>query len=1229
MSPSDRPPESESAKETVAAPSSGEAAVAQRAAEDGVGAVWSPGEVILGLYEVKGLLGEGGMGTVYQVHHRGWNTDLAVKSPKPEELAKAGGAENFVREAEAWVNLGLHPHVVSCYYVRTLGGIPRVFAEYVAGGSLATWIRERKLYEGGRERALERILDIAIQFAWGLEYAHEQGLIHQDVKPANVMMAPDGTVKVTDFGLARARGRAPAPGEAKPGGGTLMAASGGMTPAYASPEQARGQTLTRRTDIWSWGVSLLEMFTGEVTWLAGQAAAEALQGYLEAGAEDAELPKMPPPIAELLARCFLEDPQKRPQGMGEVAKELQASYEQLTKSPHARPEPRAPELTADSLNNRALSLIDLGKEQEAEAAWLSALQSDAQHPDSTYNRGLMRWRRGEITDDQLVQQLEEVRKTHGDTWQIKYLLALVHMERADVDAARPLLEEAKREAPSEPGLQQSLDLLNSDKIVPGRCLRTFEGHTAEVDSIHLSQDGRHAISAGRDGTLLWEVASGAPVRTPNKWFFCLSQDGRYALSAGSKTLAVWEVASGRLVCTLEGHSGEIHCACFSEDGRYALSGGADKTLRLWGVETGRCLRTFEGHTDWIGSLCMSQRYALSGGGDRTLRLWDLASGRCLRTLEGHTDWVLCVHLSSDGRYALSGGGMGGSDRNPRTGDKSVRIWDVASGRCLRKLEGHTAAVYSVCFSPDARFAISGGWDRTLRVWEVASGRCLRTLEGHTDVVRAIRLSSDGRYALSGGLDKTLRLWQCPDGTSSQMQLSRQWSFFETSEADTKVQGLLQRAKNSMGEGRWSTALGILREARSLPGKVRAPRVLDAWDKLSLSCRRTSPRAVWLERVFAGHAGAVSSVCLSVNEPYALSAGEDKTIRVWNLATGQCLRTLERHGDDGFSLFSPDGRYALSGSKDETLRLWEVSSGSDLGTIPGAGVSPVCLSPDGRYVLSRLQLREVASGRSLREFRGEDTAAVCACFSPDGRFVLAAEESWALRLWEVASGLCQRVFEGHRHQVQSVCFSLDGRFVLSGGWDKKLRFWEVASGRCLRTFKGHTEVVNSVCLTPDGRFALSGSRDRTVRIWDVASGRCLHTLEGYTGPVQAVCLSRDGRYVLSGGDDRVLRLWRIDWEIEANDSTDWDDGAQPLLEIFLTQHAPYEARLPQDREPQEKEIQAALTHRGKPSWIEEDFKSLLGTLSYFGYGRISPQAVKEQLLHMTKEWKGPVPLAPLS
>ena len=186
------------AEDAALAPTQAEAATAAGPATAS-GIAWEPGDVVLGLYEVEGVLGQGGMGRVYRVRHRGWDLDLAVKAPLAAALDASGGADLFEREAETWVNLGLHPHVVTCHYVRRVSGIPLVFAEYVDGGSLHDADPRRRL------DSAEGILDVAIQLAWGLHHAHEQGLVHRDVKPANVMLTSDGLAKVTDFGLARAR----------------------------------------------------------------------------------------------------------------------------------------------------------------------------------------------------------------------------------------------------------------------------------------------------------------------------------------------------------------------------------------------------------------------------------------------------------------------------------------------------------------------------------------------------------------------------------------------------------------------------------------------------------------------------------------------------------------------------------------------------------------------------------------------------------------------------------------------------------------------------------------------------------------------------------------------------------------------------------------------------------------------------------------------------------------
>ncbi|GCE14502.1 tetratricopeptide repeat protein [Tengunoibacter tsumagoiensis] len=349
-------------------------------------AIWKIGDIILSEYEVTGIVGEGGMGIVYKVYHRPWRMVMAVKSPRPEIFSRRGGKENFIHEAETWVNLSAYPHLVRCYAVHMLGGIPRVFAEYVEGGSLADWIRQRRLYAGGPDQVLERILDISIQFAWGLHFAHEQGLVHQDIKPANVMLTPEGLAKVTDFGLAKARIIAGEEQQVSDGksGQSILVSSGGMTLAYCSPEQAAGQALSRKTDIWSWGLSVLEMFTGEVTWTIGIAAQEVLSDY---EGLDPAIPKLPDDVINLLQKCFQPLPDDRPATMLEVAKELQLIYARTLGRSYSRIRPEPAAVQVSSLINQGYSLLQLGRPEEARIFYEKAIRLDPNSADAYYNLG--------------------------------------------------------------------------------------------------------------------------------------------------------------------------------------------------------------------------------------------------------------------------------------------------------------------------------------------------------------------------------------------------------------------------------------------------------------------------------------------------------------------------------------------------------------------------------------------------------------------------------------------------------------------------------------------------------------------------------------------------------------------------------------------------------------------------------------------------------------------------
>ena len=292
---------------------------------------WEPGQELLDDFVVEKTLGEGGMGKVYLVLSRSTGSRFAVKRAK---VFSESSRRRFLAELQTWIDLPEHANLVPCRFFRTVGEEVLIFAEYVEGGSLEGWIDSRRLYEGGLQQALDRMLDIAIQFAWGLHCLHELGLIHQDVKPGNVLISAEGgtslsgvTPRITDFGLVRARAAGGEAAANDPRHSILVSTSGG-TPSYWSPEQAAWLKLTRGADIWSWGVSVLELFTGGIAWNSGLDASDALEQLLRLGVRDRAIPAMPGVLADLLRRCFRQEPVERLASLSEAVNQLKAIYQE-------------------------------------------------------------------------------------------------------------------------------------------------------------------------------------------------------------------------------------------------------------------------------------------------------------------------------------------------------------------------------------------------------------------------------------------------------------------------------------------------------------------------------------------------------------------------------------------------------------------------------------------------------------------------------------------------------------------------------------------------------------------------------------------------------------------------------------------------------------------------------------------------------------------------------------
>jgi WD40 repeat protein/serine/threonine protein kinase len=981
------------------------------------------GQVLAGRYRVAALLGVGGMGRVYRVEHVLVGKLFALKVLYGDFAGEGQVVERFLREAQVLSQLS-HRHIVSIVdFGESDTGLVYLVTELVLGQSL---------FDRGPVLFLRESVQVVRQIARALVHAHQHGVVHRDLKPENIMLVEEDddplVVKVLDFGIARVAPHPSGARERLTSAGVMMG-----TPAYMSPEQARGQDVDGRADLYALGVILYELLAGRLPFEADNPIDYVTQ----------HITKQPPPIppsrapralVEVTMRLLEKDPDRRFADAAQLLTALDTAYAAGTQHPTGSPPVQGERPTAAPAEARGVA--------QTEAAPVPAPP------------------RHHSTEMAAVPSPASA-STSGPA----------PVAHAPAEARREVPKATPDRAADVPPFREGEVLLNRWEVFGGT--RGEHGHVVyvrdrvweglplamkTVGAARVPEQDRALEEAFRKAAGAWRDLGEHP---------CLAA-GYYTLEVQGRLRFFLEYVPGKplplSVATLPRAldlATQLSCALELLHARGVAHGGlvpgrclvlADETLRLT-PDLGNPLSP-EGRERYLAPEHRRGRGASPQGDVYAL-------GGILDGLLANVDKEPWAELMSACRADKAADRPSAKDVSQALGEVGMRVakWrsvrPVASHERTELGENRRAAAYHTMGDGDQAKAILDAW---------LGGRKGAPLTFVNRKILAVNAGEVDAAALPEPLGE------------------------QGGEAEPVVQAFRERLGAHV-----LVAGGPVRAVAFSPDGAL---VLTGSEKLDETARLWQTATGKLVQVMKWSRDRTLSVGFHPDGTHVATGSDWGAVRLWNATSGQLVRTMnENWGRVTQVAFSPDGKLMLVGGRDGSARLWDTSRGEQVLSwkAHAAIVTSVAFSPDGQFVLTggadaRVRSWETLSGKPGPALDDHRTRVNAVAFSPDGKFVLTGSSDSIVRLWVFSSGKAVMVLKGHSGEVTAVGYTPKGDVLLSGSSDGTARLWNAQNGEPFRTLVGHTAAVTSVAASPSGGLVVTGSEDATARVWGVKGPR---------------------------------------------------------------------------------------------------------------------------------------------